>query len=177
MKIFPVLLSIFFISNVYAQDSLQRRHGPDTTTTIKRIALIGGLHAGKYVYGEIGFGRSVMHFNPAHGMFSWGASVSSEIQIGKDILFGPKLSVTGGSMGLVEGVSAIYYTDFKKGTFVLRPEIGFGIADARLTYGYNLRIGDKVKRKEMAGINSNVISIIVFPVTIASKETKVPAHH
>lgn len=176
MKFFAILLSIFFISNVYAQDTLRRRHHSDTTTTEKRFALVTGFHAGKYLYGEIGLGRSVTQMNPSHGIFYWGASLGSEIQIGKDILFGPKLSLTGGSMGMVEGINAIYYTDFKNGTFVLRPELGFGISSARLVWGYNLRFGDKQKRTRMAGINSHVVSIIVFPLPIVSKETKTPHH-
>lgn len=168
MKLFAILLSLFFISNAHAQDTLHRRPY-DTIYTSKSTAIGIGFHAGKYLYGEIGIGRSVLQYH-SHGLAGWGISAGSEIQIGKDVLVAPKLSATFSSMGVICGANALYYTDFKNGTFVFRPEIGFGIPAARLSYGYNMRFGND----EMTGISSNMVSVVVFPISLVTKETKSP---
>ncbi|HEX2628423.1 MAG TPA: hypothetical protein VHM26_05420, partial [Chitinophagaceae bacterium] len=157
MKLIAVLFSVLFCINTYSQDTLSRRHS-DTTTTQKIIGLVAGLHFGKYIYGEVGIGRAFAQINPRHGIFCSIIGVSSEIQIGEDIMIAPKISLVAGSMGMMEGLNFLYYTDFsgRRGTFVFRPEAGFGVSVARLVYGYNIRFGDK----RMAGIPSHMVSLM-----------------
>lgn len=69
--------------------------------------------------------------------------LSTEVYIGKHPFVAPKLGVwaAGGASVVGLGAAALYYTDFSKGRFVLRPEAGFSVACFRLHYGYNFSLG------------------------------------
>lgn len=41
------------------------------------------------------------------------------------------------------GLNALYYTDFKEGTFRLRPEFGLGVYRVKLSVGYNIPVTNK----------------------------------
>lgn len=81
------------------------------------------------------------------------ADLSSEFQVGKQFLLGPKISNKYSFemwdwefnyLGFIFGADFIVYTDFGTTNSVLRPSIGFHyfIDVFELTYGYNFRIDD-----------------------------------
>jgi hypothetical protein len=168
MKLFSILLLLIITGNVYAQDSIRPRHRVIDTvnSTSKDISVVTGLHFGKYIYAEVGLARTWVH--RARGLMAGtAAGIGAEVQVGKDILVAPKISycMAGSTASMIE-LNALYYTDFKNGTFVFRPMAGFGMPHIRLLYGYNVRFGDK----RMNGISSHMVSLIALPISFAKTE-------
>lgn len=87
-------------------------------------------------YGEIGIARS-LHFNGPHGTSSLGVYLSEEIYLGDKNIYGTKLGMYTHYLFDV-GIAAVYYTDFEKGNFKLRPELGVGMGAVRIVGGFNI---------------------------------------
>lgn len=168
MKLPCILLSVIITGNLYGQDSIRPRHQfVDTVnSTSKDISVVTGLHFGKYIYAEVGLARTWVH--RARGLMAGtAAGIGAEVQVGKDILVASKISYCmAGSTASMFELNALYYTDFKNGTFVFRPMAGFGMPHIRLLYGYNVRFGDK----RMNGISSHMVSLIALPISFAKTE-------
>lgn len=171
MKYLLILILSCFTTTIFAQDSLSRTPWQDTIRTHNDFSLMAGLHGGKYFYAELGVGKVVWH-QARRGAGGYAVGLSSEVQIGRNALVAPKLSFVFGSLVSIGGISALYYTNFKIGTFVLRPEMGIGVPHARLVYGYNFRFEDK----RLRGIPSHMVSLIAFPLPIVSKKEIKPLH-
>ena len=90
-----------------------------------------------FTYYEVGVAK-VRYYYHRHGITAFAGYVSEEIHFGKDKnIFGTKIGVW--SHWLFDlGLSTIYYTDFIKGNFKIRPEFGFGMGRVRLVMGYNI---------------------------------------
>lgn len=133
---------IFCMQTLFAQDSTSRRV-PSWTTT-RSTDLLLGVHwqantkLNKTLrYYEIGIakGKYVSWFEGYSGAAVY---ASEEMYFSRDKnIFGTKLGAWF-HMLLDFGVSAVYYTDFQRGNFKLRPELGFGGGRLRFVGGYNI---------------------------------------
>jgi len=120
------------------------RYMEDMNVRYKRTDLVTGFNwqpslkndVSTIRYVEVGVGRSVHQYG-RHGPVSVGAYVSEEIYFGKNNIYGTKAGVYMHYMFDL-GFSAIYYTDFKKGNFKLRPEFGIGMMGFRAVIGFNI---------------------------------------
>ncbi len=105
-------------------------------------------------YGEIGFSKNICVFD-GHHPTGIAITMSSEIQnvrvinskIGgtDETVVAPKISAwaAGGASAIAMGINELYYTNFKVGCAVIRPEIGFGIEKFKLVYGYNIVVTNR----------------------------------
>jgi len=85
---------------------------------------------------EIGIFRRVDYYN-RHGAGTFGAYLSEEMSFGKKNIYGTKAGVFLHAF-IDLGMSIVYYTDFKRGNFKLRPEMGIGILGVRIVAGFNV---------------------------------------
>ncbi len=84
-----------------------------------------GIAKGRYKNTELGTSGTAIY-------------ASEEIYFGKDgNIYGTKVGAWTHQF-LDFGIAAIYYTDFDRGNFKLRPEIGFGLNRVRAAFGYNI---------------------------------------
>ncbi|NOZ46690.1 MAG: hypothetical protein GXO79_07890 [Chlorobi bacterium] len=86
---------------------------------------------------EIGFAKVYyLKVNQYDFLYSW--SLSNEIILRKNIIWGFKTSPWVSILNYNLGISFIYYTDFKKGNFKIRPEIGINFKKFKIALGYNI---------------------------------------
>lgn len=113
-------------------------------------------------YIEVGIGRSI-HTYHRHGVSSAGIYLSEEMYFGKKNIYGTKLGVYAHYL-LDLGFSMIYYTDFKKGNFKLRPELGIGAGPFRAVFGFNLPTIDNKAFEELRNHRAQVTVQLMIPV-------------
>ncbi|SMC53088.1 hypothetical protein [Moheibacter sediminis] len=180
-KIF--ILLICFARFASAQDSLQIQKSGlpvyeenDSVRIIrlqneKHIGVLASFNQGRYSFGEIGM-SFLRHTLVGHHSFSSAYFFSSEFRLGDKLIVGPKIGVwsAGGMGGTAFGLNMMYYTDFDDGAFVLRPEIGFGMFNFKLVYGYNWNLTNKDFRE----INTHFAGITYsFPIRIAKIDKEI----
>lgn len=88
-------------------------------------------------YGEIGVAKTV-YADHYHGRTVGSLYASEEVHLGggKNI-YGTKLAAFVHLLFDI-GLAAVYYTDFERGNFKIRPEFGLGIGRFRAVMGYNI---------------------------------------
>ena len=138
-------------------------HAQITDTTkhkgiiLKRsFCLMTGYSYGKYSYADIGFAK-LSSTTLGNHPFSSAYFASTEIKLGDKFIIGPKIGIwaAGGSGAIAIGLNMIYYTDFDNSTLVFRPEIGFGIQNFKLVYGYNANLTNY----RLDRINKNLVGL------------------
>jgi len=122
-----------------------------------------------YRYVEIGIGKGSYNMCICGGGAS-GVYVSEEMYFGKDKdIFGTK--VGGWVHYLIDfGLSLIYYTDFKRGNFKVRPELGVGLGRMRAVFGYNIPTINNKAFTELTHHNMQIS--IQFTVGVKQKKTE-----
>jgi hypothetical protein len=136
------VIGILISLNALSQDSTA--HSPYISDVVKERSLLIGFNQGAYTFAEIGYAFN-KYGAAGHHSFATAFYGSTEIMVGRDFMLGPKLGfhTMGGAGGIALGGCAIYYTNFKEGNFVLRPEFGVGIERFKIVYGYNIKFKDK----------------------------------
>ncbi|MBI1306711.1 MAG: hypothetical protein GC181_08865 [Bacteroidetes bacterium] len=133
-----------------------------TPRLVKMYSVLGGLNAGKTLFGEVGLARNSYGLHTHHPMA--GASfISCEFGHHSNWIVAPKIGgwVAGGVAAQAFGINAIAYLSKGNFTPVIRPEYGFGFGRFKCSYGYNLRL----KENEIKYLNKHVFSVtILFPV-------------
>lgn len=122
----------------------------------KNISILTGINFWGNFYGELGVG---VYRNRQSGYHFAGLAyfVSNEIKIDDKILIGPKAGVWIGG-GLAVGLNLVYYTDFDESSLRFRPEIGMGLGNVKIVYGYNIPLTNK----NFDRINKSNIGIAVM---------------
>ena len=113
-------------------------------------------------YIEMGYAKSV-HQSGRHGPVSAGIFAAEEIYFGDKNIYGTKIGAYTHYLFDL-GLSMIYYTDFKKGNFKLRPEFGFGIGALRLVFGYNIPTINNKAFAELRKNNAQATIQFLLPV-------------
>lgn len=118
-------------------------------------------------YVEVGVGRSVQ-VHGRHGPTSIGYYLSEEIHTGANTIYGTKMGVYAHYL-FDFGMAAVYYTDFKKGNFKFRPELGIGLAGFRAVAGFNI---PTIDNKGFAALRRNNAQLTIqFLLGVSKKET------
>ena len=121
------------------------------------LSLLTGYNQGYYGFADIGLEFNKAGATAIHNI-SVSYSVSNEIKISNKPTVGPKIGLWVAA-GPAVGLNLIYYTDFSNSSFVLRPEIGLGVTNFKLVYGYNFKLTNSLQT-----INTNLIEVIFcFP--------------
>jgi hypothetical protein len=141
----------------------------------KNIEIIGGFHwqgssqSKTLRYVEIGLAKT-KHYFGYHGPASFALYVSEEMY------FGEQTNIWGTKIGAWThylfdlGLSLVYYTDFEKGNFKIRPEIGVGMGRLRIVGGYNIPTIENRAFKELR--KNTLQATIQFMVPVKKKVLK-----
>jgi len=122
----------------------------------------GNVKEDEYIrYLEIGLARSI-HYYGMHGPASIGVFAAEEIYIGDSNIYGTKIGAYIHYL-FDFGLSMIYYTDFKKGNFKVRPEFGVGMGLIRIVIGYNFPTIDNKAFDELRKNNGQVTIQLLIP--------------
>jgi hypothetical protein len=114
----------------------------------------GGLS--KKLFAELGI-ANVKVTTTGHHPLQKVSYLASEVYFDKQIFIAPKTGawMAGGAGAMGFGAAALYYTDFARGRFVLRPETGIGVGELRIYYGYNFKFG----KTGFAGFAQNIVGL------------------
>lgn len=120
------------------------------------------MSCGKYLYGEAGFGFFAIYDNDILSLFpqnGFGVNASVEFTHVEKFISAPKLQVHGSFKGFTASASVLSY--FERGyqsQLVFRPEIGYGLVNFYVTYGYNFDINESTFfRKNLHCINLKLL--------------------
>ena len=121
-----------------------------------------GIHGARETMFEIGY----FHYNwtenikskvPAIGGF--GYAISTEHYINQNYIIAPKAAIWANVLYVNVGLSTPWYFDMdNNNSFRVRPEIGIGSGDFKLTYALNMAITNK----DMPNISKHIVSAIFF---------------
>ncbi|HEX2631093.1 MAG TPA: hypothetical protein VHM26_18895 [Chitinophagaceae bacterium] len=114
-------------------------------------------------YIEVGVGRSI-HSSGRHGSAVGGIYASEEIHFGSNNIYGTKLGAYTHFFLFDLGLAMVYYTDFKKGNFKLRPEMGFGMGPVRAVFGFNVPTIDNKAFEELSRHRAQVTVQVMVPL-------------
>jgi hypothetical protein len=126
----------------------------------KDFSLLLGYNLGSYHFPEIGFALNERTI-AGHHPFAKAVYASCEIRAGagKPVI-GPKIGawVGGGAAGMALGLAAVGYTDLSEFALRLRPEIGIGFDLFKVTYGYNIPLGNA----DFVRVNRHQLSVALL---------------
>lgn len=120
--------------------------------------MVGGLNAGRYVMGEVGVYKSYVYELAGFPIASSTASISCEVWLDENPVFGPKVHFGAHVYAVDIGLNAIYYTSEGDYSLRFRPEFGFGTHRFSLDYGYNI----KIVENDLKRINTHIVSFRFF---------------
>ena len=144
-----LFLSITLVHRLQAQspDTLNRLQSPNQN----QFSLLTSVGYSRSLFVETGLALNSFRLMGSH-LFASNFYLSNEVY-----LVAPKVGawMSGGSSGIVLGVSLLYYSDFHDGAFVFRPEIGIGNGPMKMTYGYN----DKFTNTIFEKVSKNVFQL------------------
>lgn len=144
-----LLLPLFLFS--YAQESKPAIASSDWLD--QGISL--GFSGAGYLYGELGYFRSHI-FEAGFPLVATTLNVAMEISHRDQFLLAPKIQGRIYYSFFTGALSILYYTDTKdKSSLRLRPELGIGLWNFDLMYGYNLRL----YQNEFTRLNKHQIGI------------------
>ncbi|MBL7945251.1 MAG: hypothetical protein JNN32_04245 [Flavobacteriales bacterium] len=129
-----------------AETALQRRlreHHDELT-------LVARYQQGRYGFAELGIGRN--QYGKDHHPFDIGYYAGAELRVDRPELWGLKVGAYADG-GFAMGVQYIHYFDGPRSYPVLRPEMGIGVFKAKMTYAYNVALGER-----MPGTNTHMLS-------------------
>ena len=125
--------------------------------------IILGIHGARETMFEIGYFNyhwtedSVAQKIPIIG--GMGYSVSTEHYINHNYIIAPKAAIWANALYFNMGMSVPWYFDMEKNNSLrIRPEIGFGSGDFKLTYAFNIAITNK----DMRNVSKHMVSAIYF---------------
>jgi|LakMenEpi03Aug12_release.lakeMendotaPanAssembly.Ray.scaffolds.fasta_scaffold97057_2 hypothetical protein len=116
------------------------------------LTLRTGYHQGTYGFFEVGIGRSI--FGMGHLPYGAGLHMGVETRVDRLELLGYKAGFFISAV-FAFGAHYIRYVEGGDGMDVLRPELGFGLGKAKVTYAYNLRLS----KPELPGVSTHMLSL------------------
>jgi hypothetical protein len=157
-KNYYILLIIFTLisKQIFAQqDSLSNNPEVVSSDWIDQgISL--GIGLPNYVYGEFGYYRSIIWEAGGFPAISNTMNFSVEFSYFDKIVLAPKVQGRIHLYFFNASLSALYYSDLEKQYAIkLRPEVGIGLWNFDINYGYNFGIF----KNDFERINKHVISI------------------
>lgn len=149
-----ILFALFF-SSLNCLSAQGTPYKPPNDQRIKSTDILIGIHwqvndieKKSYRYYEVGFAKAI-YISHHHGINGGAVYASEEVYFGKNKnIFGTKVGAWYHYLFDL-GLSMIYYTDFNKGNFKIRPEFGAGMGKFRVVLGYNIPTIDNKAFKEL----------------------------
>jgi hypothetical protein len=121
-------------------------------------------------YFEVGVHKTLTAFGGHHPPSSITHGLSLEIAPEANPIYGFKYSAWAQVWCFVLGLGGVYYTDFDRGNFKIRPEIGIGMYPFKLTAGFNIPTIRNKEFKEIQRANGQVTLNILMKLKILNKE-------
>lgn len=117
------------------------------------VVLVAGLNQGTFGFAELGIGRNIGA--TGHLPVDAGYYLGGEMRMDDPDRYGLKFGFY--MMAFVElGSQMIYYMATEEDPFfVWRPEIGFGLLKARVTYAYNVKLAGE----RLPGFNTHMLTV------------------
>jgi hypothetical protein len=106
----------------------------------KEITLLTGYQQGRFGFAELGIGHNT--YGSVHHPFDIGYYAGAELRVDRPELWGLKVGAYADG-GFAMGVQYIHYFDGTRSYPVLRPEMGIGVFKGKMTYAYNVALGDR----------------------------------
>ncbi len=120
--------------------------------------LILGIHGARETMFEIGYFKQQWE-DVVYGDGGKGYSISTEHYVNRNYIIAPKIAVFSNLWGINLGVAGVWYFDMEKNnSFRIRPEIGIGSGNFKLTYAFNMAITNK----DMRNVSKHMVSGIYF---------------
>lgn len=161
-----VILLLFIVQFGIAQITPEENSTKQVKNFLKNHpslqGIILGVHGAQETMFEIGYFsydwiEDIGNKVPAIGGF--GYSLSTEHYINKSYIITPKAAIWVNLLYVNVGISTPWYFDMKKNnSFRVRPEIGIGSGDFKLTYALNMAITNK----NMPNVSKHMVSAIFF---------------
>jgi len=167
MKAKVVFVALFVCQLVLSQGYVEKEK--DTISFWKFFkseqkleGIVLGVHGAREAMFEIGYFQYLWEENlntkiPLVGGF--GYSLSTEHYINEDYVIAPKVAAWINVFYVNVGMSLPWYFDMERNnSFRVRPEIGIGSGDFKLTYALNMAITNK----DMPNVSKHMVSAIYF---------------
>ncbi|MCT4640349.1 MAG: hypothetical protein N4A72_21805 [Bacteroidales bacterium] len=149
MKVLYRVLALMFCFHICVNTDAQNDTTQTDTIFHKEIVssdwidhgAVMGISFSKYLYGEVGYYRSYIWEAGGFPVLSSTMSYGAEFSYFDKFVLAPKIQGRVHFLFFNASLSALYYTDLKKDyAFKLRPEIGVGLWNLDINYGYNIGI-------------------------------------
>lgn len=121
-------------------------------------------------YLEIGIHKTITSFDGHHPASSFTHGLSLEMAPEANPIYGFKYSAWAQVWCFVLGLGGVYYTDFDKGNFKIRPEIGIGMYPFKLSAGFNVSTIRNKDFKELQQAQGQVTLNILLKLKTLKKE-------
>jgi hypothetical protein len=178
MRTFTLLL---LLSSFIASAQDEGRHSRHEFARYRKTELLVGMNwqadwrdennSQTRTYIELGLAKAI-HDQGMHGDAVAGIYASEEIHFGKKNIYGTKLGAYTHFWLIDLGFAMVYYTDFKKGNFKLRPELGFGAGPVRAVFGFNIPTIDNKAFEELRRHRAQVTVQVMIPVSKKKDTTR-----
>jgi hypothetical protein len=120
--------------------------------------IIFGIHGARETMFEIGYFNYAFEYI-GYGDSGVGYSISTEHYVNKNYIIAPKIAGLSNVWGINMGVATVWYFDMEKNhSFRVRPEIGIGTKDYKVTYAFNMAMTNK----DMPNVSKYIVSAICF---------------
>ena len=164
--LYSIFIFVFMFQIVSAQVAPEENNTKETATVVeKNIPLQGvilGVHGARETMFEIGYFYYDWIEEPSSkipAIGGLGYSISTEHYINDNYIITPKAAVWVNVLYINVGMSFPWYFDMEKNnSFRVRPEIGFGSGNFKLTYAVNMAITNK----DMRNVSKHMVSAIYF---------------
>lgn len=148
MKLTALILLFFLSCGItFSQviDSVLINENYNSMYQEKHKSLLTSVGMQRVVFFELGmamhrFGR--LGFEPISSAYY----ISGEFLLGKHPMVGFKIGTyaAGGVSAMALGADLIYYSNFRNSAAMLKPQVGFGIENFKLVYGYNIALTNPI---------------------------------
>ena len=150
---------ILIINPFYSPAQTTPAYHPETASSDRReTGVVLGLNYSRYLFGEVGYFRSHVYEMGGLETNSSTLAYGGEFSYVDRLIVAPKLQARVQLFFLQASLSPILYTDFRQSSLKLRPEIGLGLYNGGVTYGYNVGIINST----FQGINKHVFTVRYF---------------
>ncbi|AXG68065.1 hypothetical protein KORDIASMS9_00254 [Kordia sp. SMS9] len=120
--------------------------------------ILFGVHGARETMFELGYFNYKWDY-VGYGDIGMGYSISTEHYINHNYIIAPKIAGFSNIWGINMGAATVWYFDMEKNnSFRIRPEIGIGSGNFKLTYAFNMAITNK----DMRNVSKHMVSGIYF---------------
>lgn len=147
---------LFIVSSFCSHAQVTPAHRPEVASSDRReTGVVLGLSYFRYLFGEVAYFRSHVYETGGFETNSSTLTYGSEFSYVDRLVVAPKVQARVQLYFLQASLTPIFYTDFKQTSLKLRPEIGLGLYNGGVAYGYNVGITNGA----FQGVNKHVFTV------------------